>query len=80
MRVVAHAGPAIRMPLNTRLGVAHAPIEPGERCLRWVPWLALSPPKPWRFMTPANPLPLETPTTSARSPVSNTSALSSWPG
>ena len=29
--------PAIRTPLNTRPGVAHAPMEPGERCLRWVP-------------------------------------------
>ena len=28
------------MPLNTREGVAQAPIAPGERCL-WVPWLAL---------------------------------------
>ena len=68
------------MPLNTRDGVAHAPIAPGERCLRSVPWLLDRPLNPWRFITPANPLPLETPTTSARSPASNTSALSSWPG
>ncbi len=27
------------MPLNTRLGVAHAPIEPGERCFFCTPWL-----------------------------------------
>ena len=72
--------PAIRMPLNTREGVAHAPMEPGERCLRCVPWLLDMPEKPWRFITPANPLPLETPTTSARSPAANTSALISWPG
>src|SRR5439155_3954646 len=30
--------PAIRVPLNTRDGVAEAPMEPGERCLRSVPW------------------------------------------
>ena len=30
--------PAIFMPLNTRAGVAHAPIEPGERCFLWFPW------------------------------------------
>ena len=30
--------PAMRVPLKTRAGVAQAPIEPGERCLRWVPW------------------------------------------
>src|SRR5256885_2100719 len=38
--------PDIRMPLNTRLGVAHAPMEPGERCLRCVPWLDPRPPNP----------------------------------
>ena len=56
--------PAIRMPLNTRPGVAQPPIEPGERCLRWMPWEAPRPWKPWRFMTPAVPLPLLVPTTS----------------
>ena len=60
--------PAIRMPLNTREGVAQAPIAPGERCLRSVPWLAHSPAKPWRFIDAREPLPLETPTTSACSP------------
>ena len=45
--------PAIRMPLNTRPGVAQAPIEPGLRWLRWAPWEAPTPWKPWRFMTPA---------------------------
>ena len=72
--------PAIRMPLNTREGVAHAPIEPGERCFFSVPWLEPSPANPWRRMTPENPLPRETPTTSARSPAAKTSARSSWPG
>src|SRR6185436_2469443 len=50
--------PAMRRPLNTRPGVAQPPIEPGLRCLRWVPWLAPSPLNPCRFMTPAVPLPL----------------------
>ena len=42
--------PAIRMPLNTRAGVAHAPIAPGERCLALVPWLRARPLNPWRFI------------------------------
>src|SRR5690606_9297521 len=45
--------PAIRMPLNTRPGVAQPPIEPGARWVAWLPWLAPWPAKPWRFMTPA---------------------------
>ena len=71
--------PAIRIPLKMRAGVAQAPTEPGERCLRSVPWEADRPLKPCRFITPAKPLPLDTPTTSTRSPGVNTSALSSWP-
>jgi hypothetical protein len=35
----------MRRPLNTRPGVAQPPMEPGERCLRWVPWLAPRPPE-----------------------------------
>ena len=50
--------PAMRRPLKTRPGVAQPPIEPGERCLRWVPCEAPRPWKPCRFMTPAVPLPL----------------------
>ena len=42
--------PAIRVPLNTRDGVAQAPIEPGERCFLWLPWEAPWPLKLWRFM------------------------------
>ena len=72
--------PAIGMSLNTRLGVAHAPIAPGARCLRFVPWLARSPWNPWRFITPVVPWPLETPTTSTRSPGWKTSTVISWPG
>ena len=30
--------PAIFVPLNTRDGVAQAPMEPGERCFLWLPW------------------------------------------
>src|ERR687895_574285 len=47
--------PAIGMPLKTRLGVAHAPIAPGARCLRFVPWLARRPWNPCRFITPVVP-------------------------
>ena len=60
-------------------GVAQAPIDPGERCLRWVPWLAPRPLNPCRFMTPAVPLPLLVPTTSTVVPGSNISAVTSWP-
>src|SRR5262249_7293312 len=56
--------PAIRTPLNTRPGVAQAPIEPGERCLRSTPCPALRPEKPCRLTTPAYPLPLVLPVTS----------------
>ena len=34
--------PDIRVPLNTRPGVAQPPIEPGRRCTACAPWLA-----PW---------------------------------
>ena len=66
--------PAIAVPLNTRAGVAQAPMEPGARCIRWVPWLAPWPLKLWRFMTPAKPLPLLTAVTSTSSPASRMSA------
>ena len=76
--------PAIFMPLNTRAGVAHAPIEPGTRWLLWLPCDAPWPEKLWRFITPAKPLPLLMPVTSTRSPAANTSAAmicpSSKPG
>src|SRR5581483_610883 len=71
--------PAIRTPLNTRPGVAQAPMEPGERCLRWVPCAAPRPRKPCRFMTPAVPLPLLRPVTSTYWPAAKVSAVSSWP-
>ena len=47
--------PAIFMPLNTRAGVAHAPIEPGERCFLWLPCDAPWPLKLWRCITPVKP-------------------------
>ena len=71
--------PAIRMPLNTRLGVAHAPIAPGERCFLCTPWPPPRPANPWRFITPENPLPFETPTTSTLSPTAKESTVTSWP-
>ena len=71
--------PAIFVPLNTRDGVAQAPIEPGARCTRWAPWEAPRPLKPWRFMGPAKPLPLLTAVTSTRSPASKVSAPISAP-
>ena len=65
--------PAIRVPLNTRPGVAQAPMEPGLRWLRWAPWEAPTPWKPCRFMTPAKPLPLLVPVTSISSPAAKVS-------
>ena len=47
------------MPLNTRAGVAQAPIEPGARCFLWLPCDAPWPLKLWRFIAPAKPLPFE---------------------
>ena len=59
--------PAIFIPLNTREGVAEAPIEPGVRTLcepcetgpRW---------KLWRLIVPAKPLPIPIPETLTLSP------------
>src|SRR5581483_10839160 len=56
--------PAIRVPLNTRAGVAQPPIEPGRRWTACAPWLAPWPRKPCRFIVPAVPLPLGVPVTS----------------
>src|SRR5580693_8507722 len=54
-------------------------MDPGERCLRWVPCEELSPLKPCRFMTPAMPLPLLWPVTSTCCPLAKVSAVSSCP-
>src|SRR6185312_5846458 len=66
--------PAMRMPLNTRDGVAEAPIEPGLRML-CEPWLLGPLEKLWRLMVPAKPLPLLRPLTLTASPGSNASTV-----
>src|SRR5690606_17341056 len=71
--------PAIRVPLNTRPGVAQPPIAPGERCLRSTPCEARRPWKPCRFITPAKPLPLVFPVTSTYWPGTKVSTVTSWP-
>ena len=71
--------PAIFMPLNTRAGVAQAPIEPGERCFLWLPCDAPWPLKLCRTIAPVKPLPLLMPVTSTRSPAPKTSAPMTWP-
>ena len=50
--------PGPRMPLNTREGVADAPIEPGARTL-CEPWLFGPAEKLWRLIVPWKPLPLD---------------------
>ena len=67
------------MPLNTRAGVAQAPIEPGARCFLWLPCDAPWPLKLCRCIAPVKPLPFETPVTSTRSPLANTSTTIVWP-
>jgi hypothetical protein len=52
--------PAMRIPLNTREGVADAPIEPGLRML-CEPWVFGPRLKLWRLIVPANPLPMPMP-------------------
>ena len=52
----------MRMPLNTRLGYALAPMEPGWRTL-CEPWVSGPRPKLCRLMVPWKPLPLLTPAT-----------------
>ena len=59
--------PAIFLPLNTRDGVADAPIEPGLRTL-CEPWLFGPLAKLWRLIVPWNPLPIDVPDTLIRSP------------
>ena len=49
--------PAIFMPLNTREGVAEAPIEPGARTL-CEPWPRGPLEKLWRLIVPWKPLPI----------------------
>ena len=54
-------------------------MEPGARCILWLPWLAPWPLKLWRFMAPAKPLPRLTAVTSTLSPLARLSTLISWP-
>ena len=78
LRVVTRSPPiwpAIRVPLNTRAGVAQAPMEPGARWCLWLPWLAPWPLKLWRFIAPAKPLPLLTAVTSTLSPALSRSTV-----
>jgi hypothetical protein len=53
--------PAIFLPLKTRPGSWHWPVEPWLRWLIDTPWLARRPPKLCRFIAPAKPLPIEVP-------------------
>ena len=70
--------PAIRMPLNTREGVAEAPIEPGARTL--CEPCDLGPlEKLWRLIVPAKPLPFERPLTFTASPGWNDSTVTVSP-
>ena len=62
------------MPLNTRAGVADAPIDPGARTL-CEPWLTGPRLKLCRLIVPAKPLPLERPLTLICSPGSNGSTV-----
>src|SRR5204862_6190452 len=50
--------PAMRTPLNTREGVAEAPIEPGLRTL-CEPWVTGPRLKLWRLIVPWKPLPID---------------------
>src|SRR3954447_15304201 len=70
--------PGPRIPLNTREGVAEAPIEPGWRTL-CEPWLLGPVEKLWRLTVPWKPLPFETPETLTVSPGANASARTSSP-
>ena len=70
--------PAILIPLNTREGVAEAPIEPGARTL-CEPWLFGPRLKLWRLIVPWKPLPIPIPETLTFSPASNASTVTDSP-
>ena len=71
--------PGPRMPLNTREGVAEAPIEPGARLL-CEPCDIGPREKLWRLTVPWKPLPFEVPEILTVSPFSKASAtLTSLP-
>ena len=66
------------MPLNTREGVAEAPIEPGARTL-CEPWDFGPAAKLWRLIVPWKPLPLPMPATLTVWPTSNASTVTVSP-
>ena len=66
------------MPLNTRDGVAEAPIEPGARML-CEPWPRGPLEKLWRLIVPWKPLPIPMPATLTSSPGSKTSTVTVSP-
>ena len=66
------------MPLNTRDGVAEAPIEPGARTL-WEPWDLGPDEKLWRLIVPAKPLPLDFPEILTFCPTSKASTVTVSP-
>ena len=70
--------PGILRPLNTRDGVAEAPIEPGARTL-CEPWDFGPAAKRWRLIVPWKPLPLETPATLIFWPTSKFSTVTVSP-
>ena len=70
--------PAILMPLNTRDGVADAPIEPGLRML-CEPWARGPELKLWRLIVPWKPLPMPMPATLTLSPGSNDATVTVSP-
>src|SRR6476659_4685523 len=70
--------PAIFCPLNTREGVAEAPIEPGLRTL-CEPWEVGPRWKRCRLIVPAKPFPWAIPVTLIFSPGSNTSTVTFSP-
>ena len=70
--------PGPRIPLNTRDGVAEAPIEPGARTL-CEPWDFGPAEKLWRLIVPWKPLPLDLPEILTSWPTSNASTVTVSP-
>ena len=66
------------MPLNTRDGVAEAPIEPGARSL-CEPWDLGPEAKLWRLIVPWKPLPLPMPAILTIWPTSKASTVTVSP-
>src|SRR6185437_17137697 len=73
-----HMRPGSLMPLNTRDGVADAPIEPGLRTL-CEPWPRGPELKLWRLIVPWKPLPIPMPATLILSPGSNVTTVTASP-